>query len=130
MSDFDSLFDDAMRDADAAIMARMSSSFTLQLKGGGELPLRAIYDTELSLSPGKANNATPRVIDASFEHGALTVLGQRIDRELVSGAIVQTPQGEKVVGSVFYQDRTTTVMVLTVPGGTQLPAGNSNRWMK
>ncbi len=128
MDGFDSLFDKAMRDADAHIMDRMSSPFTLQLRGGGEMTLNAIYDTELTLASGKADSQTPRPVNVSFEHGVLTVLNQRIERDVIAGARVHTPQGEKVVGPVFYQDRTTTVIELTIPGGSQLPKGKGVRF--
>jgi len=128
MDGFDSLFDKAMRDADAHIMDRMSSPFTLQLRGGGEMTINAIYDTALEFASGKVNSQTPRPVNVSFEHGVLSVLNQRIDREFIAGARVNTPQGMKVVGPVHYQDRTTTIIELTVPGGVKLPGGRGVRF--
>ncbi|GDX06643.1 hypothetical protein [Buttiauxella sp. A111] len=130
MDGFDSLFDTAMRDADAHIMDRMSSPFILQLRGGGEMAIHAIYDTELAFASGKPDSQAPRPVNASCEHGVLTVLNQRLDREIIAGANVQTPQGKKVVGAVFYQDRTTTIIILTVPGGAKLPEGAGVRFTR
>ncbi|KFC09035.1 hypothetical protein GTGU_01227 [Trabulsiella guamensis ATCC 49490] len=128
--EFNNVFDSAIASADAAIMECMSSPFGLVLRTGDILNIKAIYDTELASAPGKKDVASPRTIDVSLEHGALTVLGQRIDRNLIAGAVVNTPQGEKAVGGVLYPDATTTLIVLTVKGGDQLPAGGGERFLK
>jgi hypothetical protein len=129
MSGFDSLFDDAMHRADDIIMDRMSAPYIFELKSGGEYHTHGIYDTELSTLPGKPDNTgNSRPLNGSFEHGVLTVLNARIDKNLIAGAKVQTPAGEKSVGGVYYPDRTTTLIVLTMAGESQLPDGRGVRF--
>lgn len=130
MSDFDSLFDDAMLHADHVIMERMSGSFQLALKSGDTLIIKAIYDTSLAAAAGSSGSTNPRGIDASFEGSALTVLGHRIPRGMIHGASVDTPDGLRVVAEVLYPDRTTTLIALTMPGGDALPAGNGVRFTR
>jgi hypothetical protein len=128
MDGFDSLFDKAMRKADSHIEGRMANPFTLQLRGGGVMNILAVYDTELALASGKTDSQNPRPVSTSFEHGVLTVLNQRVDRDVIAGARVSTPLGERVIGPVSYHDRTTTIIELTLLGGDKLPKGRGVRF--
>ncbi|MCW8352428.1 hypothetical protein [Citrobacter portucalensis] len=130
MSDFDSLFDGAMQHADQVIMERMSVSYQLQLKNGSTLDIRAIYDTQLQPATGNNSGTNPRNIDAAYENGLLTVLGARLDRDLIHGATVLTKFGVKTIAQVLYPDATTTTMVLAMPTGGELPTGNGVRFTK
>ncbi|HFF9407532.1 TPA: hypothetical protein ACGFB9_001066 [Escherichia coli] len=126
----DSWFDAAMRQADTAIMQHMGGKFECCLVSGETVHIAAIYDTRLSSVPGSQGNASPRQLDASYEHGVLTVLGRRCERRRFHGATINTPTGKKVVTDIFYPDRTTTVMVLGVPGGEKLPSGAGARFTR
>lgn len=106
--DFDSTFDDAMLSADKVIEGVFASNFTLLLVDNSGLELNAIFDSELEYKTSK--NAPPFMC----EQGALTVLNQRIDKEKVKGAKVETKLGSRVVVDVFYPDATTSVLQLSV----------------
>lgn len=126
----DSRFDDAMQKADATIMRRMAGVFEFCLASGETVRIAAIYDTRLSSLPGSQGASAPRQLDAAYEHGVLTVLGRRYERQPLQGATVDTPAGVKTVADIFYPDRTTTVMVLGVSGGDKLPAGTGARFTR
>ncbi|MGI2002038.1 hypothetical protein [Shewanella frigidimarina] len=105
--DFNSVFDAAMIIGDLAIEKAMASKFRLQLKDGGNLDIKAIFDVKLEPDNGRDNRAI-----FIAEEGALTVLNCRINKTQVEGASVQTPLGERHVADVFYPDATTSVIVL------------------
>ena len=130
MTVFDSHFEQAMQNADAAIMEEMAVPFTLKLRDGQLLTVRAIYDTRLAPASGTNSAANARNIDAAYESSALTVLGERLDRQLIHGAIVSTPYGDMAIAQVFYPDPTTTAIVLGMPGIKNLPSGDGERWRK
>ncbi|MGL5370794.1 MAG: hypothetical protein ACRDBF_07185 [Plesiomonas shigelloides] len=130
MSILDALFDDAMKMADEAIMDNMSVPFILELRDGCSLTINGIYDTQLSVATGSGSSNAPRPFDAMFEHGLLTVLGVRLERRLVFGAAVDTAQGRRVIADINYPDATSTVLVLGLPDGDKLPAGNGVRFIR
>jgi len=124
-------FADRKNRMDQRVMAVMNDGdFTFTRKNGESVLLSCIYDTQLELASGKVSSTDQRMIDASFEHGVFTVLGERVDRELIMGATVLTPQGDKAVGGVIYTDEMATVITLTIPGGDSLPPGEGLRWVK
>lgn len=118
---FDSLFDDAMRVADQAIENAMASEFRLELKDGSSLDIKAIFDTNLEQPD---DNYKHRSLIA--ENGALTVLNNRIDKDLVYAASVVTPLGTRYVASVEYPDATTTLLILTTKPQSNTVAASDN----
>jgi hypothetical protein len=130
MNSFDSLFDEAMQIADSTIMDELAAPYTLVLKNGAKLDIRAIYDTQLQPAAGNNSGTNPRNIDAAYENGLLTVLGERLDRDLIHGATVSTKFGVKTIAQVLYPDATTTTLVLAMPAGNALPPGSGVRFTK
>lgn len=124
-----SAFDAAVAAMDEAITKVMASPYVLGLKNGTELTIKAILEnkTEESTRPGLGK---PRAVRAVSEQTVLTVLGQRLDRELVLGARVVTELGQRWISDVIYADETTTELVLALSGDAQLPAGNGVRFVR
>lgn len=118
---FDSLFDDAMRVADQAIENAMASEFRLLLKDGSSLDIKAIFDSKLMPQESSTNH-----IAVIAEHGAFTVFNRRIEKQLVSGASVDTPLGTRHVADVLYPDETTSLLILSIkPNGKRVsPSDN------
>lgn len=119
--DFDSLFDDAMRVADQAVEDVMASEFRLLLRDGPNLDIKAIFDTNLEHLEDKNR---PRSL--IVENGTLTVLNQRVDKDLVYAASVVTPLGTRYVASVEYPDATTTLLILTTKPQSNTVAASDN----
>ena len=105
---FDNHFEQELKLADSVIETVFSSQFTLKLMNYESFEVKAIFDSELEYKTSK--NAPPFMC----EQGALTVLNQRIDKEKVKGAKVETKLGSRVVVDVFYPDATTSVLQLSV----------------
>ena len=105
---FDTLFNEAMEVADQAIEDAMTSKFSLLLRDGSSLDIKAIFDIKLDIS-SRAENRPMFVA----EEGALTVFNRRIEKKLVDGARVQTSIGERHVSDVFYPDFNVSVLVLS-----------------
>ncbi|MGI9835675.1 hypothetical protein ACJPQX_20750 [Vibrio vulnificus] len=119
--DFDSLFDDAMRVADQAVEDVMASEFRLLLRDGSNLDIKAIFDTNLEHLEEKNR---PRSL--IVENGTLTVLNQRVDKDLVYAASVVTSLGTRYVASVEYPDATTTLLILTTKPQSNTVAASDN----
>ena len=117
----DSIFDQALIKADQAVENTFTSQFTLRLKDGGNLDLKAIFDTNLEQPD---DNYKHRSLIA--ENGALTVLNNRIDKDLVYAASVVTPLGTRYVASVEYPDATTTLLILTTKPQSNTVAASDN----
>ncbi|HGZ7337202.1 hypothetical protein [Vibrio parahaemolyticus] len=119
--DFDSLFDDAMRVADQAVEDVMASEFRLLLRDGSNLDIKAIFDSKLMPQESSTNH-----IAVIAEHGAFTVFNRRIEKQLVSGASVDTPLGKRHVADVLYPDETTSLLILSMkPNGKRVsPSDN------
>lgn len=130
MESLDVLFDSALQRADEAIMEHMAADFILRPRDGQPLSVRAIYDTQLSAGKGSPSSSAPRPFAATCEHGSLTVLGQRLDRALMVGAELDTPQGPRVVADVLYPDQSSTLLVLGLVGAQRLPSGNGVRFTR
>ncbi|MCE3221693.1 hypothetical protein G5C64_23160 [Vibrio diabolicus] len=119
--EFDSLFDEAMKCADVAIEGAMASEFRLLLKSGSSLDIKAIFDSKLM--PEENSNARVAFI---AEHGALTVFNMRIEKQLVTGASVDTPLGTRHVSDVLYPDETTSLLILSMKPNGQRVSPNDN----
>lgn len=118
---FDSIFDDAMKVADQAIESAMASEFYLLLRDGSSLDIKAIFDSKLM--PQGSNKNQNAVI---AEHGALTILNRRIDKQLVYAASVGTPLGIRHIAEVLYPDETTTLLILSLkPNGKRVSPGDN-----
>lgn len=129
MASLDVLFDSALQRADEAIMEHMAADFILRPTDGQPLSVRAIYDTQLSAGKGSPSSSTPRPFAAVCEHGALSVLGERLERALI-GAKVETPQGMRMVVDVIYPDAISTILVLGLVSEQRLPSGNGVRFTR
>lgn len=127
MSDFFSSF---VADADAAINSVMSRPYVLLLKDGNELQVDAIWDTSLQEAKTSASTTNPRSARAVSDRGVLTVLQNRINRERVLGAELETPLGTRWVVDVDYLDETTTVLLLGFAGDANLPSSAGVRFVK
>lgn len=130
MASLDVLFDSALLRADEAIMEHMAADFIFELSSGQQRSIRAIYDSQQSLGKGSGSSTSPRPFAAVCEHGSLTVLGQRLDRALMVGAELDTPQGPRVVADVLYPDQSSTLLVLGLVGAQRLPSGNGVRFTR
>ncbi|MBU3825205.1 MAG: hypothetical protein H9917_10340 [Candidatus Oceanisphaera merdipullorum] len=121
-------FDNAVAAMDEAITKVMASPYVLVLKIGGELAIKAIleHETGESTQPGLGK---ARAIRATTEQAMLTVLGQRLARDQVLGAQVETALGTRWVSEVFYPDETTTELQLGLAGDAVLPSGNGVRFV-
>jgi len=113
-------------DADRAINAAMANHYQLALKSGGQLEIEAIWDSSLQ----EAKTPNPRGVRAASEQGVLTVLQNRLRREDVMGAAVDTPLGTRWVVDLDYPDATTTVLMLGLAGDAVLPVGTGERFTK
>lgn len=107
----DSIFDQALEKADQVVENTFASQFTLQLKSGASLDLKAIFDSVLEVKPTSSKKSNSPII---CEQGALTVLNQRVDDSLVEGATVETPIGKRTVYDVYYPDATTSILQLVI----------------
>ncbi|ABU70950.1 hypothetical protein [Vibrio campbellii] len=119
--EFDSLFDEAMKCADFAIEGAMASEFRLLLRNGSSLDIKAIFDSKLM--PEESSNTRVAFI---AEHGVLTVFNMRIEKQLVSGASVDTPLGTRHVSDVLYPDETTSLLILSMKPNGQRVSPNDN----
>lgn len=129
MASLDVLFDSALQRADEAIMEHMAADFIFELSSSQQRSIRAIYDSQQSLGKGSSSSSSPRPFAAAFEHGALSVLGERLDRALI-GAKVDTPQGMRMVVDVIYPDAISTILVLGLVSEQRLPSGNGVRFTR
>ena len=119
--EFDSIFNKAMKVADQAIESVMASEFHLLLRDGSSLDIKAIFDS--NLMPQGSNKNQNAVI---AEHGALTILNRRIDKQLVYAASVGTPLGTRHIAEVLYPDETTTLLILSLkPNGKRVSPGDN-----
>ncbi|MEJ8678122.1 hypothetical protein P0C22_06025 [Plesiomonas shigelloides] len=129
MASLDVLFDSALQRADEAIMEHMAADFIFELSSGQQRSIRAIYDSQQSLGKGSGSSTSPRPFAAVCEHGALSVLGERLERALM-GAKVKTPQGMRMVVDVIYPDAISTILVLGLVSEQRLPSGNGVRFTR
>lgn len=123
-------FSDLLADADMAINSVMANQYSLQLKGGDQLEIAAIWDTSLQEAKVPTGTNNPRGVRVASEQGVLTVLQTRLRREDVMGAEVETPLGTRWVVDLDYSDATTTVLMLGLAGDANLPAGTGPRFSK
>lgn len=123
-------FSDLLADADMAINAEMANQYSLQLKNGNLLDIAAIWDSSLQEAKVPAGSTNPRGVRVVSEKGVLTVLQNRLRREDVMGAEVETPLGTRWVVDLDYTDATTTVLMLGLAGDANLPAGTGTRFSK
>lgn len=118
---FDSIFDEVMKLADQAIDNSMASEFSLRLRDGSSLEINAIFDSKLM--PQGSNKNQNTVI---AEHGALTILHRRIDKQSVYAASVDTPLGTRYIADVLYPDEITTLLILSQkPNGKRVSPGDN-----
>jgi len=117
-------------DADQAINAVMANGYQLALKNGGQLAIDAIWDSSLQEAKTPTGTSNPRGVRAASEQGVLTVLQNRLRREDVLGAAVDTPLGRRWVVDLDYPDATTTVLMLGLAGDAVLPGGTGERFTK
>ncbi|MFQ2620504.1 hypothetical protein ACK3Y2_17140 [Aeromonas caviae] len=123
-------FSALLSDADQAINEVMGSLYQLTLKTGGQLEIVAIWDTSLQEAKVPTGTNNPRGVRVASEQGVLTVLQNRLRREDVMGAEVETPLGTRWVVDLDNSDATTTVLMLGVAGDANLPAGTGPRFSK
>lgn len=115
---------------DARVNLAMASPYSLLLKGGDRLDIAAIWDSSLQEAKVPAGSSNPRGVRVASEQGVLTVLQNRLRREDVMGAEVETPLGTRWVVDLDYTDATTTVLMLGLAGDANLPAGTGTRFSK
>lgn len=115
---------------DARINRAMASPYSLLLKGGDRLEIAAIWDSSLQEAKVPTGSSNPRGVRVASEQGVLTVLQNRLRREDVMGAEVETPLGPRWVVDLDYTDATTTVLMLGLAGDANLPAGTGTRFSK
>jgi hypothetical protein len=94
------------------------------------LDIAAIWDSSLQEAKVPAGSTNPRGVRVASEKGVLTVLQNRLRREDVMGAEVETPLGTRWVVDLDYTDATTTVLMLGLAGDANLPAGTGTRFSK
>lgn len=123
-------FSDLLADADMAINVVMASQYSLLLNGGDRLEIAAIWDSSLQEAKVPTGSSHPRGVRVASEQGVLTVLQNRLRREDVVGAEVETPLGTRWVVDLDYTDATTTVLMLGLAGDAKLPAGTGTRFSK
>lgn len=123
-------FSDLVADADMAINAVMARQYSLLLKSGATLEISAIWDASLQEAKVPTGTNNPRGVRVASEQGVLTVLQNRLRREDVMGAEVETPLGPRWVVDLDYTDATTTVLMLGLAGDAVLPAGTGERFTK
>lgn len=117
-------------DADQAINRVMANGYQLTLKNGDQLVIDAIWDSSQQEAKTPAGTSNPRGVRAASEQGVLTVLQNRLRREDVMGAAVDTPLGRRWVVDLDYSDATTTVLMLGLAGDAMLPVGTGERFTK
>ncbi len=115
---------------DARVNRAMASPYSLLLKGGDQLEIAAIWDSSLQEAKVPTGSSNPRGVRVASEQGVLTVLQNRLRREDVMGAEVETPLGTRWVVDLDYTDATTTVLMLGLAGDANLPAGTGTRFSK
>lgn len=115
---------------DARVSRSMAKPYSLLLKSGARMEIAAIWDTSLQEAKVPAGSSNPRGVRVASEHGVLTVLQNRLRREDVMGAEVETPLGTRWVVDLDYTDATTTVLMLGLAGDASLPAGTGTRFSK
>lgn len=115
---------------DARVNRAMASHYTLLLKSGSSMEIAAILDTSLQEAKVPTGSSNPRGVRVASEQGVLTVLQNRLRREDVMGAEVETPLGTRWVVDLDYTDATTTVLMLGLAGDANLPAGTGPRFSK
>jgi len=123
-------FSDLVADADMAINAVMARQYSLLLKSGATLEISAIWDASLQEAKVPTGTNNPRGVRVASEQGVLTVLQNRLRREDVMGAEVETPLGPRWVVDLDYTDATTTVLMLGLAGDANLPTGTGPRFTK
>lgn len=123
-------FSDLVANADMAINAVMARQYSLLLKSGATLEISAIWDASLQEAKVPTGTNNPRGVRVASEQGVLTVLQNRLRREDVMGAEVNTPLGPRWVVDLDYTDATTTVLMLGLAGDSNLPAGTGPRFSK
>lgn len=121
-------FSDLLVAADMAINAEMANQYSLLLKSGARMEIAAIWDTSRQEAKVPTGSSNPRGVRVASEHGVLTVLQNRLRREDVMGAEVETPLGTRWVVDLDYTDATTTVLMLGLAGDANLPAGTGTRF--
>ncbi len=115
---------------DARVNRAMASPYTLLLKSGASMEIAAIWDTSQQEAKVPTGSSNPRGVRVASEQGVLTVLQNRLRREDVMGAEVETPLGTRWVVDLDYTDATTTVLMLGLAGDANLPAGSGPRFSK
>ncbi|MCK0187866.1 hypothetical protein MWU31_21830 [Aeromonas hydrophila] len=108
----------------------MANPYSLLLKSGASLEIAAIWDTSQQEAKVPTGSSNPRGVRVASEQGVLTVLQNRLRREDVMGAEVETPLGRRWVVDLDYTDATTTVLMLGLAGDANLPAGSGPRFSK
>ena len=125
-----SRFERALVRGDARINGALSTPYLLTLKGGSQMAITAIWDSSLQEAKTPTGTSNPRGVRAASEQGVLTVLQNRLRREDVMGAAVDTPLGIRWVVDLDYPDATTTVLMLGLAGDAVLPVGTGERFTK
>ena len=115
---------------DARVNRAMASPYSLLLKSGASMEIAAIWDSSLQEAKVPTGSSNPRGVRVASEQGVLTVLQNRLRREDVMGAEVETPLGRRWVVDLDYTDATTTVLMLGLAGAANLPAGTGTRFSK
>ncbi len=115
---------------DARVNLAHASPYSLMLKSGVSMEVTAIWDTSLQEAKVPTGSSNPRGVRVASEQGVLTVLQNRLRREDVMGAEVETPLGTRWVVDLDYTDATTTVLMLGLAGDANLPAGTGTRFSK
>lgn len=115
---------------DARVNRAMASPYSLLLKSGASMEIAAIWDSSLQEAKVPTGSSNPRGVRVASEQGVLTVLQNRLRREDVMGAEVETPLGTRWVVDLDYTDATTTVLMLGLAGAANLPAGTGTRFSK
>lgn len=123
-------FSELVELADEAINATMANPYSLLLKSGASMEIAAIWDSSLQEAKVPTGSSNPRGVRVASEQGVLTVLQNRLRREDVMGAEVETPLGRRWVVDLDYTDATTTVLMLGLAGDANLPAGSGPRFSK
>lgn len=115
---------------DARVNRAMASPYSLLLKSGASMEIAAIWDSSLQEAKVPTGSSNPRGVRVASEQGVLTVLQNRLRREDVMGAEVETPLGTRWVVDLDYTDATTTVLMLGWAGDANLPVGSGPRFSK
>lgn len=111
---FQSRFDKAIARADNALTRTFACVYTFELTTSETVSYQCIYDTKLL---SQSAEGTP--VFKEVKNGILKVLNQRISKDLIVDATVQTQLGQRRVANVLYPEPTVCVLVLSPLGESE-----------